>query len=118
MKPNWYYQTFVKWGDRKFMDNRLLHHLWWCTIGLPTYIQLWWIWYGPEIKMALKEIKRMIKRGIIKSTWWVFPPLGTTLNGLFGGSDETGLEGGYEQPSPDEVPEGKDWTPNGLIDKK
>lgn len=41
---------------------------------------------------------------MVKIMWWVFPPLGTTINGLLGGSAETGLDGGYEQRSPDEIP--------------
>lgn len=44
------------------------------------------------------------KRLLVKAAWWVFPPLGTTLNGILGGSDATGLDGGYEQRSPDEIP--------------
>jgi len=44
------------------------------------------------------------KRFLVKATWWVFPPLGTTLNGVLGGSEETGLDGGYEQRSPNEIP--------------
>lgn len=42
---NWYYNTFVKWGDLKFVYNPALHTFWMITVGLPVYLHMLWIWY-------------------------------------------------------------------------
>lgn len=45
-------------------------------------------------------MKNRIKVGIIRFCWWIFPPLGTTVNELFGGRKITKISGGYEQRKP------------------
>lgn len=61
-------------------------------------------------------MKKWIKHWVVRFCWWLYSPLGTTLNNSIGGSAETGLEGGYEQRVPDKVGSGKKWTPR-PIDK-
>lgn len=47
---NWYYHTFVKWGDSNLITSPSLHSFWWLTIGLPVYLWMLWTWYGSESK--------------------------------------------------------------------
>lgn len=45
-------------------------------------------------------MKRSLQRALVRTCWWLFPPLGTTVNEYFGGGKTTGLWGGYERREP------------------
>jgi len=54
-------------------------------------------------------MKKWLKHWTVRFCWWLFSPLGATVNGILGGPEQTGLEGTYEQLKPDKVEPGIKW---------